>query len=144
MPLFLKLLSRLTLVLTCLWAVGCASLGEIENDKEAAKVVALRWLQALDAGDYAGAFQQMDPVARAETSQADFIKAMSTQRSRWGAMKSRQVRFADFNTSLRRRPDGRFVAVAYYVEYARKDRGGEGVILSKTAAGWQVTAWVMR
>ncbi|GGC64887.1 hypothetical protein GCM10011400_61070 [Paraburkholderia caffeinilytica] len=57
--------------------------------KESADEFAIRWLEAIDRGDYRGAYIGLYPIANATMSEGQFISAMKEARRRVGPTRGR-------------------------------------------------------
>jgi Protein of unknown function (DUF4019) len=123
---------------------GCAthsvSKGPAEKrarEKEA-RAAALHWLQLVDAGDYAQAYEEEPARLRASTTEAQFIRSMEGRRAPFGRVLSRKFIGAAFTRKLTGSPDGRYESILFRTSFQHKALAAERVILTHESRQWRV------
>ena len=122
--------------------IGCASRSQSRAakraDENAAKAVAQKWLEMLDAGDYEEAFEHKSIRFRISGTQKQFVRYMQGRRAPFGQAVSRKFIGAAFTTKLVGVPDGHYETILFKSRFEHKAVAAERVILTKEAGRWQV------
>jgi uncharacterized protein DUF4019 len=136
-PGFVVLVCGLSLVLS-----GCASHAGPRSEKRAnendARAAALRWLQLLDDGDYAEAFEFEAQDFRMYRTQSQFVRFMQARRAPFGRTLSRTVIGSRQIDKFVGAPQGDYESVIFKTAFENKNPTAERVILIKQAVGWRV------
>jgi hypothetical protein len=123
---------------------GCAmhSVSQVLAEKRArekeARAAALHWLQLVDAGDYAPAYEEEAARLRTTTTEAQFIRSMEGRRAPFGRVLSRKFIGAAFTRKLTGSPDGRYESILFRTSFQHKALAAERVILTHEARQWRV------
>jgi hypothetical protein len=141
-------MKRAFVFLTCLCLIlfqGCAmhrsvskSLTEKRDREKEARAAALHWLQLVDAGDYAQAYEEEPARLRASTTDAQFIRSMEGRRAPFGRVLSRKFIGAAFTRKLTGSPDGRYESILFRTSFEHKAVAAERVILTHESRQWRV------
>ena len=140
-------MKRAFVSLTCLCFIlfqGCAmhsvskSLAEKREREKEARAAALHWLQLVDAGDYAQAYEEEPARLRASTTDAQFIRSMEGRRAPFGRVLSRKFIGAAFTRKLTGSPDGRYESILFRTSFEHKALAAERVILTHESRQWRV------
>ena len=108
-----------------------------ERETEA-RAAALRWLQLLDAGDYAEAYSAEPARLRAATTHAQFVRSMEGRRAPFGRVLSRAFIGAAFTRKLTGSPDGLYESILFRTSFEHKKVAAERVILTEESHRWRV------
>lgn len=112
------------------------------QDEEAARERAKAWLALLDAGQYAESWDAAADLFKASMTQERWAGAAEGARSPLGALTSRELRAAEYKTSLEGAPEGEYVVVHFDSAFAQKPKAREIVTLTKQADGsWHVVGY---
>jgi hypothetical protein len=141
-------MKRALVFLTCLGLIllpGCATHRSVsksptekrEREKEA-RAAALLWLQFVDAGDYAQAYEMEPARLRAATTDAQFVRSMEGRRAPFGRVLARKFIGAAFTRKLTGSPDGRYESILFRTSFEHKAVAAERVILSYESQQWRV------
>ena len=114
------------------------SLAEKRDREKEARAAALHWLQLVDAGDYAQAYEEEPARLRASTTDAQFIRSMEGRRVPFGRVLSRKFIGAAFTRKLTGSPDGRYESILFRTSFEHKALAAERVILTQEARQWRV------
>ena len=114
------------------------SLAEKRDREHEARAAALHWLQLVDAGDYAQAFEEEPARLRASTTAAQFTRSMEGRRAPFGRVLSRKFIGAAFTRKLTGSPDGRYESILFRTSFEHKAVAAERVILSHESSKWRV------
>jgi hypothetical protein len=138
---------RAFLFVTCLCFIfqGCAmhrsvskSLAEKRDREKEARTAALHWLQLVDAGDYAQAYEEEPARLRAASTEAQFVRSMEGRRAPFGRVLSRKFIGAAFTRKLTGSPDGRYESILFRTSFEHKTLAAERVILTHESRQWRV------
>lgn len=140
-------MKRAFVFLTCLGFIlfqGCAmhSVSKVLTEKRArekeARATALHWLQLVDAGNYAQAYEEEPARLRASTTDAQFTRSMQGRRAPFGRVLSRKFIGAAFTHKLTGSPDGRYESILFRTAFEHKTVAAERVILAHESSRWRV------
>ena len=138
MPRRLAILSCALSILTTGCATHSAARAEKRADENDARVAALKWLQLLDDGDYAEAFEFEAQDFRIYRTQNQFIRYLQARRAPFGHTLSRNFIGAANVHKMVGVPEGNYESVIFKTAFEHKSPTAERVILIKQAAGWRV------
>jgi hypothetical protein len=121
---------------------GCASHSASRAEKRAnendARTAALHWLQLLDDGDYAEAFEFEAQDFRMYRTQSQFVRLMQARRAPFGKTIDRKFIGAAHVEKFVGAPEGNYESVLFKTNFERKNPTAERVILIKQSVGWRV------
>jgi Protein of unknown function (DUF4019) len=121
---------------------GCASQSASRAEKRAdendARAAALRWLQLLDQGDYAEAFEFKAQDFRMSQTQSHFVRLMQARRAPFGKTIERSFIGARHIEKFVGAPEGNYESNLFKTNFERKKPTAERVILIKQEVGWRV------
>src|SRR5439155_20628743 len=121
---------------------GCASHSMSRAEKRAneneARSAALHWLQLLDDGDYAEAFEFEAQDFRMNRTQSQFVRLMQARRAPFGKTIDRKFIGAQHVEKFVGAPEGNYETVLFKTNFERKNPTAERVILIKQEVGWRV------
>src|ERR1700676_539554 len=118
---------------------GCAmhSVSKVLAEKRArekeARAAALHWLQLVDAGDYAPAYEEEATRLRTSTTEAQLIRSMEGRPVRFWRVLSRTFIGAAFTRKLAGSPDVRYESILSQTSFQHKALAAERVILTHEA-----------
>jgi hypothetical protein len=125
-----------------MFAAGCAFHREVRTDKRvhetAARSAALHWLQLLDVGDYAQAFEWEAQDFRMARTQSQFVRYMQARRAPFGQAIDRKFIGAANVHKLVGVPEGNYVSIIFKTRFEKKSETAERVILLEQEVGWRV------
>lgn len=108
-----------------------------DREKET-RAAALHWLQLVDAGHYAQAYEEEPPRLRASITDAQFIRSMEGRRAPFGKVLSRKFIGAAFTRKLTGSPDGQYESILFRTSFEHKKVAAERVILAYESSQWRV------
>ena len=123
---------------------GCAThstpkpLPEKRARENEARAAALHWLQLVDAGDYAQAYEEEPARLRASTTEGQFLRSMEGRRAPFGRVLSRKFIGAAFTRKLTGSPDGHYESILFRTSFQHKTLAAERVILTQESRQWRV------
>jgi hypothetical protein len=121
---------------------GCASHSASRAEKRAnendARTAALHWLQLLDDGDYAEAFEFEAQDFRMYRTQSQFVRLMQARRAPFGKTIDRKFIGAAHVEKFVGAPEGNYESVLFKTNFGKKNPTAERVILIKQSVGWRV------
>jgi hypothetical protein len=140
-------MKRVFVFLSCFCGIflqGCAThsvskpLTEKSAREKETRAAALHWLQLVDAGDYAQAYEEEPARLRASTTDAQFSRSMEGRRAPFGRVLSRKFIGAAFTRKLTGSPDGRYESILFRTSFEHKSLAAERVILTQESHQWRV------
>lgn len=115
------------------------------DEKQAAVEAALAWLEMVDAGDYGASWEAAAPYFQAAVPKADWERTIAAVRKPFGEVDSRQLRGADFKTTLPGAPDGEYFVIQFQTKFAEKAAAVETITPMKTPDGaWRVSGYFVK
>jgi hypothetical protein len=108
-----------------------------DREKES-RAAALQWLQLVDAGNYAQAYEEEPARLRASTTDAQFTRSMEGRRAPFGRILSRKFIGAAFTRKLTGSPDGQYESILFRTSFEHKKVAAERVILAYESHQWRV------
>jgi hypothetical protein len=130
------------LCLLSIFLCGCATHSARKAEKRAseneARNAALHWLQLLDDGDYAEAFEWEAQDFRMSRTQSQFVRYMQARRAPFGRTLSRKFIGAANIHKFVGVPEGNYESIIFKTAFENKAETAERVILVKQAVGWRV------
>lgn len=111
---------RLLLFAILALCVSAVAQTQSTTDSKPAEKAAEAWLQLLDASEYAKAYEQMDPLAKAMVEEAKFVEQLAAVRGAMGKLKSRKLKSAAFHSTLPGLPDGHYFLLQYDTSFEKK------------------------
>jgi hypothetical protein len=129
--------------------LGCSLLaGELfaGSEKEANAIAeAKTWLALVDAGDYEASWKEASTLFRSAVDQAGWKQALGATRTPLGNLVSREVKSAEFATSLPGAPDGEYVVIQFNTKFEKKETAVETVTPMLDEEGnWKVSGYYIR
>ena len=140
-------MKRAFLFLTCLCFIlfqSCAThsisktLAEKRARENEVRTAALHWLQLVDTGDYAQAYEEEPARLRASTTEGQFLRSMEGRRAPFGRVLSRKFIGAAFTRKLTGSPDGHYESILFRTSFQHKGLAAERVILTYESGRWRV------
>src|SRR6202023_723848 len=136
---------RALAVFVCLLTIltaGCAThfapRAEKRTDENAARSVALTWLQLLDQGNYEEAFEWEAQDFQMYRTPRQFGRYMQARRASFGRTLSRTCIGAAHLEKFVGAPEGNYESVIFRTSFEHKSPTAERVILLKQPIGWRV------
>jgi hypothetical protein len=121
---------------------GCAWHRHAHSEKraheEVARSTAMRWLELLDHGDYAEAFEWKAQDFRMAQTQAQFVRYMQARRAPFGQALGRKFIGAVNTHKIVGVPEGNYFSVLFKTQFEKKSETAERVILVQQEVGWRV------
>jgi ABC-type transporter MlaC component len=112
---------------------------------EQATKAAESWLKLLDDGDYRACYQQASQIVKDALSEDAFVQQFRAARAPLGAVVSRNLKVAQYATSLPGAPDGQYVVIQYDSSFANKKSATETVTPMMDKDGqWRVSGYYIK
>jgi hypothetical protein len=137
---------RPRVVVSCLACLALAAQPSAlaSQAEDAAVKAAFYWLALVDSGQTAESWRQAASLFRNAVSQEQWESSVTTARRPFGKLLSRQVRSAQYMTSLPGAPDGRYVVILYDAVYEHKKAAVETVTPMYDGDAWRVSGYFIR
>ncbi len=112
---------------------------------EKATKAADSWLTLVDEGKYGESWQQASSIFRDAITKDAWARQVASARAPLGAVESRKLKIAKYETSLPGAPDGKYVVIQYATSFANKKSAVETVtpMLGKDGR-WHVSGYYIR
>jgi hypothetical protein len=110
-----------------------------------ALISAERWLALVDAGNYAGSWDEAAAMFKNAVSKQEWAKMLNASRTPLGKLQSRQERSAKYETSLPGAPDGQYVVMQFNSSFEHKKSAVETVTAQLDKDGkWRVAGYFLK
>jgi Protein of unknown function (DUF4019) len=128
------------------WVLGPSEAGAANQAAvEQATKAAGAWLKLLDDGDYRACYQQASQIVKDHLSEDAFVHQFSAVLKPLGAVVSRNLKVAQYATSLPGAPDGQYVVIQYDTSFANKMSATETVTPMLDNDGkWRVSGYYIK
>jgi hypothetical protein len=135
-----------TMVVVAGMFAGSAALAQDRSEAVAlAQKAATQWLALADAGQFGATWDQAAELFQAAISKPKWETALQAVRTPLGAAQSRQLKSADFTTSLPGAPDGEYVVIRFTTQFENKASAVETVTPMKGKDGiWRVSGYFIQ
>jgi hypothetical protein len=107
----------------------------------AAKEQATHWLDALDAGRHAESWNDAAAVMKEGRNQQDWIREVANPRESFGKSVMRELQRAEFSTTVRGAPSGKYVTVIYLTQFANAPPVYEAILLTLEDDRWRIAGY---
>ena len=108
------------------------SMAQHEEEAEQAQQVAKEWLPLVDKEQYSESWDVASPLFQQSVTQDQWAQAAKQVRDPLGALQSRDVKKAEYTTSLPKAPEGEYVVVEYASAFSNLEDAAETVVMTKT------------
>jgi hypothetical protein len=113
-----------------------------EADRKAAVAAATQegtqWLDALDAHRYADSWTEAAAVMKEGRTQDDWVRDVGTPREVFGKAVMREIKHAEYSTSVRGAPEGKYVTAAYLTQFSNAPPAIETVLMVLEEGHWRI------
>ena len=109
-----------------------------------AEPAAKAWLAEIDAGRYAQAWSDADPLVQGASTSASFSQTLDGARRPLGAELERVLAGQVSANSLPGAPDGTYVVLTYRTRFSQKAQATETLVMRKEAGGWEASGYHIR
>lgn len=133
-------ISFLIILLTLLPMTGFAS----EQKKQAAEQEAGKWLAMVDGGQYQESWERAASLFKQQVNAEQWSQALAAARTPLGALVSRQLLSADYETSLPGAPDGEYVILQFQTRFKNKKSAIETVTPMMDNGNWRISGYYIR
>jgi hypothetical protein len=115
------------------------------NPQEAAQASAETWLEMIDAGKYAEAWQASAPILQKAITLEKWVESLTAIRTPFGKTESRKLKSAKYTQTLPGAPDGEYVVMQYETVYEKKKSSVETITPMKDQDGkWKVSGYYIK
>ena len=122
----------------------CGLFGETEKEKQAV-VEAKAWLALVDSGDYEKSWERAASLFRNAVDQSGWKQALGGTRTPLGKVITRELKSAQFATTLPGAPDGEYVVIQFSSKFDMKESAIETVTpMLDTDGTWRVAGYFIK
>lgn len=116
-----------------------------ESQEEQAVAEAKAWLALVDSGDYEESWEMASSLFRNAVDQAGWKQALSGTRTPLGKVITRELKSAQFATSLPGAPDGEYLVIQFSTKFDMKESAIETVTPMVDEDGtWRVSGYFIK
>lgn len=116
-----------------------------DKPEDAAQAAAESWLKLVDAGDYAGSWNQAAKVFKGAVKQADWVQMSGGVRAPLGKLVTRTLKSREFTEKMPGAPDGKYVVIQYDTVFEHKQSAVETIIpMADPDGAWRVSGYFIR
>ncbi len=133
-------ISFLIILLTLLPMTGFAD----EQKKQAAEQEAGKWLALVDGGQYQESWERAASLFKQQVNAEQWSQALAAARTPLGALVSRQLLSAAYETSLPGAPDGEYVILQFQTRFKNKKSAIETITPMMDNGNWRVSGYYIR
>jgi hypothetical protein len=113
-----------------------------EKPEDAAQAAAESWLKQVDAGDYAGSWDQAAKAFKGAIKQADWVQMSGSVRTPLGKLVSRKLKSREYTEKIPGAPDGKYVVIQYDTVFEHKASAVETITPMADPDGvWRVSGY---
>jgi hypothetical protein len=140
--------ARRNVILVATLALAAAAFAAPADEaaaKTRAQAAAKAWLAKVDGGDYAGSWDDAAALFKKAVTRDSWQQMLGASRSPLGAVRSRQLRGAEYRTRLPGAPDGEYVVIQFDTVFEHKAEAVETITPMLDADGhWRVSGYYIR
>ncbi len=137
--------SRRVLLLAFLAVFVSGAAVAADKPEDAAQAAAESWLKLVDAGNFAGSWDQAAKVFKGAVKQADWVQMSGAVRTPLGKLVSRKLKSREYKEQLPGAPDGKYVVIQYDTAFENKAAAVETIIpMADPDGAWRVSGYFIR
>ena len=130
------------MIILLAFAPGLAFSGETEDQ---AVKVAEEWLEMVDLGEYEESWREAASLFKSVVTMEQWQQAVNAARTPLGELQSRELKGAEYMTSMSGAPDGEYVVIQFDASFANKKAAVETVTPMKDEDGvWRVSGYYIK
>ena len=114
------------------------------TEERAAERQALGFLGYLDHGHFADSYAYTGMLIRAQADRASYASQVKKARQGTGAMLTRELMDASYQTSVPGAPDGQYVVLHYHSSFADRQEAVETLTLAFAKGYWRVSGYYIK
>lgn len=140
-----------TKIVTCvmgaalLWSLDATAAEQHDAAAKQAVAAAESWLQLVDQAKYGAGWDAAAEYLRNAVSKEDFGKSLTAARKPLGKVKSRELKSAQYATSLPGAPDGEYVVIQFQTAFENKKAAVETITpLREKDKVWRVSGYYIK
>jgi hypothetical protein len=114
------------------------------TEERAAERQALGFLGYLDKGRFADSYAYTGMLIRAQVDRSSFSSQVEKARTGTGALLSRELMDAAYETTVQGAPEGQYVVLHYHSSFADKQDAVETLTLAFAKGYWRVSGYYIK
>ncbi len=139
----MKSILSVILSLSCLISTGSAKADGVAV--KAATEATLTWVSRLDANQYDATWSTAAALFKSAVSLSQWRQSITAVRDPLGKTLDRQLKSAEFKTSLPGAPDGQYVVIQFRTRFEHKKEATETIVPMLDKDGhWRVSGYFIR
>lgn len=113
-----------------------------DKPEDAAQAAAESWLRMVDAGDYAGSWDQAAKAFKGAVKQAAWVQMSGRVRTPLGKLVSRKLKSREYTEKMPGAPDGKYVVIQYDTVFEHKASAVETITpMADPDGAWRVSGY---
>ncbi len=97
-----------------------------------------QWLGALDGHRYTDSWTEAAAVMKEGRTQDDWVREIGTSREVFGKAVMRELKHAEYSTSVRGAPEGKYVTASYLTQFSNAPPAIETVLMVLEEGYWRI------
>lgn len=137
---------HIILIAACIFMIAFPILNEKPDTEKAAKatVVAMEFLQLVDADKYAESWQMAAGLMKERVAEKDWVEKLTKSRTRSGALLERVEKDASYSTSAKDSPEGEYISLTFTSRFQRAESVAEYVTVMLEEGHWKVAGYFIQ
>ena len=138
-------MKRALAILSLVFMVTASLHAAAATREQAAQEAAQQWLSLVDAGHYAESWQNASSAFKHAVGQQQWQDALTAVRRPLGNLEKRELKSAEYKTSLPGVPDGEYVVLIFNTVFENKKAAVETVTMQLEKDGtWRSSGYFIR
>ena len=102
---------------------------------------AMHWLEQLDARRYPESWNDAAAVMKEGRTEKDWVEDIAGSREMLGKTVMRQLRHAEYASSVRGAPEGSYVTAEYLTQFSKAPPALETLLLTREEGRWRIAGY---
>ncbi len=122
-----------------------ANAARAQQDEDRALEAAKAWLEKVDAGEYGTSWDGGADLFKTAVTKEAWEQSLNSVRNPLGSIQSREVKSANYTTSLPNAPEGEYVVIELQTSFENMSAAVETVVcMRQSDGGWKVAGYYIR
>ena len=137
---------HIVLIIAAVFMIVYPILSEKPDTEKAEKatVVAMEFLQLIDAENYAESWQMSADMMKEQVTEKDWVEKLTKARTLSGALVEREKKDASYSTSAKDSPEGEYIALTFASKYQKAASVSEYVTVMLEGGHWKVAGYFIQ
>ncbi len=137
---------HIVLIIAAVFMIVYPILSEKPDSEKAEKatVVAMEFLQLIDAEKYTESWQMAADMMKEQVTEKDWIEKLTTARTLSGSLVERVEESVNYSTSAKDSPEGEYIALTFASKYQKAASVSEYVTVMVENGHWKVAGYFIQ